>query len=96
ASLEWKGRAGLYRKPLRSLRALMQIADGRAGTWSQPDLIAEVQLKHAQTSLRPPAEIQARIGKGDNVRSVGMMFHVKQKNPARADEKSTPDGSGFT
>ena len=62
-----------------------RLRNERAVTWSQPGLIAEVQSKHAQTSLRPPAEIQARIGKGDNVRSVGMMFHVKQKNPARAD-----------
>ena len=43
------------------LRGSDQIQAGRAGTWSQPGLIAEVRLKHAQTSLRPSAEIQARI-----------------------------------
>ena len=40
----------------------MQIADGRAITWSQPGLIAEVRLNPcAEQVLRPPAVIQARI-----------------------------------
>jgi len=58
------GRAIVLPENEGGLRGSDQIQAGRAGTWSQPGLIAEVRLKHAQTSLRPSAEIQARIGKG--------------------------------
>ena len=40
----------------------LQIAEGRAGTWSQPGLIAEVRLNPcAEQVLRAPPAFQARI-----------------------------------
>ena len=84
ASQGWMGRAIVQPGNEGGLRGSDQIQAGRAGTWSQPGLIAEVRLKHAQTmsdaptqSCWPSAEIQARMERGQSAEE-DAMFHVKQ------------------
>ena len=61
------------------LRGSDQIQSGRAGTWSQPGLIAEVRPNPCAGQARGlAAEIQARIGRGTMSGLFSRLFHVKQ------------------
>ena len=53
-------------------------------------MIDDVQPKHAQTSLRPPAAFQARMEGGFLIR-FSALFHVKQK-PSEKNFTFDPDG----
>ena len=62
ASQGFGRRAVLYRKPVHSLRVLLQIADRTSGTCGQPRAVCDVQLNPCteQVPWASP-EIQARI-----------------------------------
>jgi len=71
-ALRWDGRdARTFIENRFTLFArFLQIVDGRAGTWNQPGLIAEVRLNPcAEQVLRAPPAFQARMERGQ--RAVG-------------------------
>ena len=77
ASLEWKGRAVPYRKPVRCLRALVRSADLTSRNMASTRLD---RRRAAETCagqvLRAPPEIQARMEGGQSA-VFGRLLHVK-------------------
>ena len=90
APLEWKGRAVFQPEHRAVFAHCFELQTERAGTWRQPGLIADVQLKHAQNKFCGLRQNFRRALKRDRVRVIGIMFHVKQASEISADARPVP------